>query len=225
MDGISSRVQFGGSLTLFYEGIHLWLKFTKRQGNSWCAQQNYYPIHELERTENLYFFSQDGSAVHLKGFAGVDGFMTADSECDAAIDHVTENMEPMNPFPSVVVSYLFTAISMQKESKIVAVKHARLKLDLHRLGLEKEDRRRTGRGGLHLVGWEESELLLLGLAITQHVVLNKETMTFAPVSKQLTEADAELVHENRALLVKACKDWFGIDVDRRRRGGADQGDL
>ena len=32
----------------FYEGIYLWLKCTKGQGNSWCAQQSYYLLHELD---------------------------------------------------------------------------------------------------------------------------------------------------------------------------------
>ena len=69
----------------------------------------------------------------------------------------------------MVVSHLFTAISLQKESKLVAVKHARLKLDVHRRGLGKEDSWRTGRGGLHLVGWGESKLLL-GLVVIQNVI-------------------------------------------------------
>ena len=63
----------------------------------------------------------------------------------------------------MVVTHFFTAVSLQKEGKLVAVKHARLKLDAQRLGLEKEDRRWAG---FHLVGWEEHEqLLLLGLVV------------------------------------------------------------
>ena len=66
-------------------------------------------------------------------------------------------------FPPVVVTHFFTAVSLQKEGKLIAVKHARLKLDVQRLGLEKEDRLWTG---LHLVGWEEHEQLLLpGLVV------------------------------------------------------------
>ena len=64
-------------------------------------------------------------------FTCVEGLATAlllepEAKLNEVIDHFTEIMEPINPFPSIIVTYSFTAISLQKEfkeSKILAVKH------------------------------------------------------------------------------------------------------
>ena len=65
--------------------------------------------------------------MHLERVAGAEGLTTAlvmepEAERDAAIDHVTEIIEPINPFPPMVVTHFFKTISLQKESKLITTK-------------------------------------------------------------------------------------------------------